>query len=77
MKLLAMTGIEEGMNAYIMHDTVVHNLWLSYGEDAVEAAKKLDCKEENLSVVGSFPVGQPIELGKLWPYFGNYPMSEL
>lgn len=50
------------------------SLWLTFGPDAVEAAKALPVAEEAVSVSGTFDCRTPIDLRRtLWPYFTAWP----
>lgn len=62
------------MFAYLM--SYERGLWLCFGEDPVQAAKTLplpDGEWEYVSVSGKWPVDQPIDLNRLWPYFSRWP----
>ena len=67
---------EQNMNVYLLHRTNT-GPYLAFGENAVEAAESLCAviggDTEDLSVSGSWKMGEVINLGKLWPFFTNNP----
>jgi hypothetical protein len=72
--------MSEPVRVFLLHH-MQHAPYLSFGTDAVEAAKplaaKLGCSTEDFGVGGSWPITEPINMGQFWPYFTNSPSEKM
>jgi hypothetical protein len=64
------------MRAFVLH-TTAGDLYLAFGEDAVQAAATLpdSVPPESVGVGGSYHLDKPIDLRRLWPYFTCNPIK--